>query len=69
MKAGDVLKMTGISRRHLSSFVKQGKIKVMVKPSGQYDYNPDDVYQYVGKVRRNLNIIYARVSTPNKKRI
>ena len=67
MKAGDVLKMTGISRRHLSSLVKQGKIKVMVKPSGQYDYNPDDVYQYVGKVRRNLNIIYARVSTPKQK--
>jgi len=67
MKAGDVLKITGISRRHLSSLVKQGKIKVMVKPSGQYDYNPDDVYQYVGKVRRHLNIIYARVSTPKQK--
>ncbi|KOR27538.1 hypothetical protein TI05_18790 [Achromatium sp. WMS3] len=55
MKSGDVLKITGISRRHLSSLVKQGKLGVTVKPSGQYDYNFDDVYQYIGKVRQNLN--------------
>ncbi|MEK8017566.1 MAG: recombinase family protein [Candidatus Parabeggiatoa sp.] len=67
MKAGDVLRMTGISRRHLSSLVKQGKLRVSVKPSGQYDSNPDDVYQYVGKVRQNLNVIYARVSTTKQK--
>lgn len=35
----------------------------MVKPNGQYDYNLDDVYQYIGKSRQNLNVIYARVST------
>jgi predicted site-specific integrase-resolvase len=67
MKAGDILRITGISRRHLSSLVKQGKLRVSVKPSGQYDYNPDDVYQYVGKVRQNLNVIYARVSTTKQK--
>jgi len=67
MKSGDVLKITGISRRHLSSLVKQGKLRVTVKPSGQYDYNSDDVYQYIGKVRQNLNVVYARVSTPKQK--
>ncbi len=67
MKAKNVLKLANISRRHLSRLVKQGKIRVIVKPSGQYDYNPDDVYQYIGKTRKNLNIIYARVSTPKQK--
>jgi predicted site-specific integrase-resolvase len=67
MKAREVLKLTNISRKHLSRLVKQGKIRVVVKPSGQYDYNPDDVYRYIGKIRQNLNIIYARVSTPKPK--
>lgn len=67
MKAKEVLKLTNISRKHLSRLVKQGKIQVIVKPSGQYDYNPDDVYRYIGKTRQNLNIIYARVSTPKQK--
>ncbi|KHD06137.1 resolvase [Candidatus Thiomargarita nelsonii] len=67
MKAINVLKLANISRRHLSRLVKRGKIRVIVKPSGQYDYNPDDVYQYIGKTRQNMNIIYARVSTPKQK--
>jgi predicted site-specific integrase-resolvase len=68
MKAREVLKLTNISRKHLSRLVKQGKIRVIIKPSGQYDYNPDDVYKYIGKTRQNLNIIYARVSTPKQKK-
>jgi predicted site-specific integrase-resolvase len=67
MKAGDVLRITGISRRHLSNLVKQGQLRVTLKPSGHYDYNPLDVYQYAGKVRQNLNVIYARVSTSKQK--
>ena len=63
MKAAEVLKLTNISRRHLSSLVKQGKFRVVVKPNGQYDYHPEDVYRYLGKSRQNLNVIYARVST------
>ena len=39
----------------------------MVKPNGQYDYNPQDVYRYLGKNRQNLNVIYARVSTTKQK--
>ncbi len=67
MKAKDVLKLTQISRKHLSRLVKQGKFRVIVKPNGQYDYNPDDIYQYIGKTRKNLNVIYARVSTTKQK--
>jgi putative resolvase len=67
IKAADVLRITGISRRHLSSLVKQGQFRVTVKPNAQYDYNPEDVYKYIGKERRNLKLIYARVSTPKQK--
>lgn len=67
MKAAEVLKLTNISRRHLSSLVKQGKFRIVVKPNGRYDYNPEDVYQYLGKSRQNLNVIYARVSTAKQK--
>ncbi len=67
MKAEEVLKLTNISRRHLSNLVKQGQFRVVVKPNGQYDYNPDDVYQYIGKSRQNLNVIYTRVSTLKQK--
>jgi predicted site-specific integrase-resolvase len=67
MKAKDVLKITGITRNHLSRLVKQGKIGVIEQPNGYYVYNAEDVYNYVGKKRRNLNVIYARVSTNKQK--
>jgi len=60
VKAKDVLKITGITRNHLSRLVKQGKIGVIEQPNGYYVYNAEDVYNYVGKKRRNLNVIYAR---------
>jgi len=67
MKAKDVLKITGITRTHLSRLVKQGKIGITKQPNGYYIYNASDVYNYVGKKRRNLNVIYARVSTSKQK--
>lgn len=67
MKAKDVLKIMGITRTHLSRLVKQGKIAVTKQPNGYYVYNAEDVYSYVGKKRRNLNVIYARVSTYKQK--
>ena len=67
MKAKDVLKLTGITRTHLSRLVKQGKISVTKQPNGYYIYDASDVYNYIGKKRRNLNVIYARVSTSKQK--
>jgi len=67
MKTKDVLKVTGITRTHLSRLVKQGKIGVIKQPNGYYIYNASDVYNYVGKKRCNLNVIYARVSTPKQR--
>jgi putative resolvase len=67
MKAKEVLKITRITRNHFSRLVKQGKIGVTKQPNGYYLYNAKEVYSYVGKKRRNLNVIYARVSTKKQK--
>jgi len=67
MKANDVLKIMGITRSHLCRLVKQGKISAIKQPNGRYIYNAEDVYKHVGKKRCNLNLIYARVSTPKQK--
>ena len=67
MKAKDVLKLTGITRTQNSRLVKQGKISVTKQANGYYIYDAWDVYNYIGKKRRNLNVIYARVSTSKQK--
>jgi predicted site-specific integrase-resolvase len=67
MKSKDVLKIMGITRSHLCRLVKQGKIGVTKQPNGYYIYDAEEVYKYVGKKRRNLNIIYARVLTSKQK--
>jgi predicted site-specific integrase-resolvase len=60
MKAKDVLKITCITRNHLYRLVKQGKIRASLQPNGRYDYNPEDVYKYVGKKRLNLHTSFMR---------
>lgn len=62
-----MLKLTGITRSHLSRLVKKGKFRVTKQDNGYYIYNAEDVYKYIGKKRRSLNVIYARVSTPKQK--
>ena len=63
MKAAEVLKLARISRRHLSRMVNRGQIRVTIQPNGRYDYEPEDVYKYIGVERQNLSVIYARAPT------
>jgi predicted site-specific integrase-resolvase len=67
MKTKEVLKLTGLSRSHLSRLVNKGVFRVLKKPNGQYNYNVDDVYKYLGFKRQSLKVIYARVSTNKQK--
>jgi len=69
MKAKDVLKITGITRTHLSRLVKQGKIGITKQPNGYYIYDAVDVYNYVGKKRGNLNGMMQEFPLPNRKQI
>jgi len=56
MKAKDVLKVMGITRSHLSRLVKLGKISVTKQTNLCCVYSVSDVYDYVGKKRRNLSL-------------
>lgn len=71
MKANEVMKLLNIkSRNTLSSYVKEGLIKVATTPRGRYIYDEDSVYRFIGlkKEKKNkINISYSRVSTPPQK--
>lgn len=70
MKAKEVLKILQITRPTLSKYVKDGTIKVCSEHNGQYVYDDESVYAFIGlktkKIKR-INIIYARTSNPPKK--
>ena len=67
MKTKEVLALTKITRETLCRVVKRGDIRVAIGSNGRYDYNIEDVYRYVGKNRKQLNLVYARVSTAKQK--
>lgn len=70
MKAKDVMKILGITRQTLHNYIVKGYIKYVEKPNGDYEYNDDDVYAFIGqkKEKKNKKIIsYSRVSTQNQK--
>lgn len=68
MKAKEVLQILQVTRQTLTKYVKEGRIKVIVKGNGQYDYDVDDVYKVLnGNVERKT-YVYARVSTSKQKR-
>lgn len=68
MKAKDVLKILKVTRPTLTKYVKEGKLKVNVLPSGFYDYDEDSVLA-LAKISTNRKcVIYARVSTQKQKK-
>lgn len=70
MKSNEVLKKLGVTRVTLSNYVKQGIIKATKKKNGQYDYDEQSVYQFLGtkfERKQKVNISYSRVSTQAQK--
>lgn len=66
MKSKEVLKLLDVHRVTLNRYVREGKIRVIKLPNGQYNYNEDDVYSYIGKRKETHGtkvITYSRVST------
>lgn len=68
MKTNKVLKILQITRPTLTKYVKVGKIRVITKPNGFYDYNEDDVYSLAGYSTRRLTVAYSRVSANKQKK-
>ena len=70
MKANEVLDRLGISRVTLCKYVKSGIIKVNKLGNGQYDYDEQSVYEFLGQKfdrKHKVNISYSRVSTQAQK--
>ena len=68
MKAKEVLNILRITRQTLTKYVKSGKIKVIVNPSGRYEYDNKSVYAFINKDIEKKTYLYARVSTPKQKK-
>ena len=70
MRAKEVLNILQITRPTLTKYVKDGTIKTLSTHNGQYVYDDESVYAFIGlkrKREKRLNIIYARTSNPPKK--
>lgn len=68
MKAGKVLELLQISRPTLKRYRERGYLRVVKRPSGQFDYNADDVFLMMNRDLPHRYIItYSRVSTYHQK--
>ena len=63
MRSKEVLNLLRVTRPTLTKYVKSGKIKVIRKPNGHYEYDEESVYAFLIKDVRRKTYIYARVST------
>lgn len=68
MKSKEVLRIIGVSRVTLNTYVKNKKIKVTKLDNGYYDYDDESVYKLIKKDIRET-VLYARVSTHKQKMI
>ena len=66
MKSKEALKLLGVTRTTLSSYVKNKKIKTIKKDNGYYEYDDESIYDFLG-YKDKVNVIYARVSTYKQK--
>lgn len=67
MKAGKVMEVLQISRSTLKRYRDLCYLKAELKPTGQFDYDPDSVYLMKNKHKPRQTVLYARVSTYNQK--
>ena len=69
MTAKEVLRILQITRPTLTRYVKEGKLKVIVKGNGRYDYDADSVYKMLNKDIARETYLYARVSMIKQKTV
>lgn len=55
MKANEVIKVLGVTRRTLCTYVKKGYIRVNVQPNGRYIYDKDSVERFIQGVPKVVN--------------
>ena len=68
MKAGRVLELLNISRPTLTRYRKRGYIRAEQLPTGQFNFNADDVYRLVNSNQKHrYTICYSRVFTDRQR--
>lgn len=68
MKANEALSILRVTRPTLTRYVKEGKIKVTVLPTGRYDYDEESIYKFLNKNVQRKTVLYCRVSTSKQKK-
>lgn len=67
MKAGKVMDLLQISRSTLRRYREKGILKAELKPTGQYEFDDDEVWFLKNKKEPRQTVIYTRVSTYKQK--
>ena len=67
MKAKDVRNILGVTKQTLNNYIHSGKLNPVKINSHHYEYDEDEVYSILGKVKERYNITYSRVSLPKQK--
>lgn len=68
MKANEALSILRVTRPTLARYVKEGKIKATVLPTGRYDYDEESIYKFLNKNVQRKTVLYCRVSTSKQKK-
>lgn len=67
MKAKEVRRILGVTRKTINSYIKQGKLNPVIINSHHYEYDENEVYNILGKGKERYNVTYSRVSLPKQK--
>ena len=67
MKANEVLKLLKVSRPTLTKYVKEGWVKCVKQPNGQYNYDRKSIEGFLNRNYERKIVTYARVSTLKQK--
>lgn len=67
MRSKEVRKILGITERTLTNYVQKGILHPVKLSRTHYDYDQDEVYGLVKKVKPRINVTYSRVSQPKQK--
>lgn len=67
MRSKEVRKILGVTERTLTNYVAKGILHPTKLSRTHYDYDQDEVYALIKKVKPRVNVTYSRVSLPKQK--
>jgi len=68
LRRGEVARILGVAELTLYRWTKEGKIRAVRTPGGEYRYPESEIYRILGEQKpQNKAVIYARVSSADQK--